>query len=67
MFPQLDAYVRRIAEKGAQPLPLVELDTRVPNLGPYRLPGGFYDLVCTPGPLMRVHAAPGRGRLLGVA
>jgi hypothetical protein len=67
MFPQLDAYVRRLVEKGAQPLPQVELNTQVPNLGPYVMPGGFYDLVCTPGPLMRIRTAPGHGRLLGVA
>lgn len=67
MFPQLDAYLRRLEQRGASPLPVAELNTHVPNLGPYRLPGGFYDLVCTPGPLMRVAAAPGKGKLLGVA
>lgn len=67
LFPQLDAYLRRLQAKGARPLPQVELNTHVPTLGPYRLRGVVYDLVCTPGPLMQVKAAPGSGRLLGVA
>jgi hypothetical protein len=62
---ELDNFEARVVRQGAQPLPQVELQTRVPDLGPFTLgSSGWYELQVSPGPLLRVVAAPTAGQSL---
>lgn len=55
----------RAARQGDRLQPQVELQTRVPDLGPFTLgSSGWYDLQVSPGPLLRVVATPAAGQTL---
>jgi hypothetical protein len=46
----------------------LELQTKVPNLGPYTMGNsGFYDLQLFPGPMLRMVTAPPTGQSLDVS
>jgi hypothetical protein len=65
---ELASYSGRIAQGGAQPLPQIELQTRMPNLGPYTMGNtGFYDLQIYPGPLLRVVTAAPTGQTINTS
>lgn len=63
--PALASFVRQAVENGAAPLPLVPLNTSVPNLGPITLDhGGAYTLTVYPGSVMTFAASPKLGRFI---
>ncbi|MFO1326934.1 MAG: hypothetical protein U1F56_06225 [Rubrivivax sp.] len=65
---ELESAHARLAHEGARPAPLVDLQTRVPDLGPFTLGNtGFYDLQVYPGPLLRVVAAEPTGTQLDLS
>jgi hypothetical protein len=64
---ELQAYAVRIVQQGAQPLPIFELQTKVPDLGPITLGStGLYNLQAYPGPLLKVVSAPATGQQVDV-
>ncbi len=65
-LPQsLDTFINRTVAEGAAPVPNVELNTQVPDLGPYVLDlGGVFELAVYPGPSLRFRAEPTVGKNL---
>lgn len=60
---ELENYTTQVAVIGAQPLPQYELQTQVPNLGPYTMgSNSFYDLQVYPGPMLKMVTAPPTGQ-----
>ena len=51
---------------GALAGPLPELQTRVPNLGPYTMGSGLYHLQVYPGPMLKMVTAPATSQSLDV-
>lgn len=59
---RLDAFIDRAVQQGAAPYPLVELNNRVPTLGPYVMQGsGSFQLLVYGGPLMSFRLQPTLG------
>lgn len=65
---ELESYTARVAQEGARPAPPADVQTRVPDLGPFKLGDtGFYDLQVYPGPLLKVVAATPSGPQLDLS
>jgi hypothetical protein len=66
--PLINAYLERVTAGGGGALiPLLDLNTRVPSLGPYVMDvGGAFTLTIYPGPLMHFSSAPALGRHVNV-
>lgn len=63
--PRLNAYMQRALVTGGAPLPLVELNTHVPGLGPFHIDtGGAFTLTVYSGPSMHFTASPRLGSLV---
>ncbi len=57
--PAIDAFQKRALIHGAAPVPLVELNARVPGLGPFVMDhGGMFALTVYSGPAMHFSASP---------
>jgi hypothetical protein len=59
----LDNFIKRTVAEGAAPVPNVQLETRVPEIGPYVLNLGDaqFNLTVYPGPRMWFDAQPVTG------
>jgi hypothetical protein len=63
--PTLAAYVERAVAEGGAPLPLVELNTRVPTTGPITFGGdAAFSVTLYPGPMMHFAVTPRLGTRL---
>ncbi len=65
----LDAYIKGTVARGAAPVPNVQLETKVPAIGPYvlNLGNAQFDLTVYPGPRMWFEAQPVTGTQLNTS
>ena len=60
---ELESHPSRVTREGARATPQADLQTRVPDLGPFTLGNAsFYHLQVYPGPLLKVVAATSSGQ-----
>jgi hypothetical protein len=64
--PALAEHIERGLRQGAAPVPLVDLNTQMLSLGPYRMSGGAFDLLVYTGPVMTYNAVANLGTKLNV-
>ena len=65
---ELESYTTQVSALGARPLPQADLQTQVPNLGPYTMGrSAFYDLQVYPGPMLKLVMAPPTGQSVDVS
>ena len=65
----LDNFIKRTVAEGAAPVPNVQLETRVPEIGPYvlNLGNAKFDLTVYPGPRMWFEAQAVTGTQLNTS